>query len=85
MAQTAAILTVKSLGLNPENTGVLFASVDSAKFKKPVLPGDTFKMEVNIIRIKMGFTTVEGKGFVDGNLVIESVFTALIYGKNNSK
>ncbi|MDR2760574.1 MAG: 3-hydroxyacyl-ACP dehydratase FabZ [Rickettsiales bacterium] len=85
MAQTAAALTVKSLGLNPASTGVLFASIDNAKFKRPVLPGDVFKMKIKILKEKMKFYTVEGKGFVDDCEVVEAIFTALIYDKSRKK
>jgi beta-hydroxyacyl-ACP dehydratase FabZ len=85
MAQAAAVLMAKTLNLNPDNTGVLFASIDMAKFKKSVVPGDVFKMQVSVIKTKMGFTTIEGKGFVENNIVVESVFTALIYDKSKEK
>ncbi|MDR0572307.1 MAG: 3-hydroxyacyl-ACP dehydratase FabZ [Rickettsiales bacterium] len=82
MAQTGAILVVKSLDLNPGSTGVLFSALESVKFKKSVIPGDTFKMQVKILKIKMGFCIIEGKGFVDDNLVVDGTFSALVYDKN---
>jgi beta-hydroxyacyl-ACP dehydratase FabZ len=85
MAQVSAVLMVKTLNLDQNNTGVLFASIDMAKFKKSVVPGDVFKMQINVLKTKMGFTTIEGKGFVENNLVVESVFTAMIYDKNKER
>jgi beta-hydroxyacyl-ACP dehydratase FabZ len=82
MAQVGAILVVRSFNLDPNSTGVLFSAIESVKFKKSVIPGDVFKMQVKILRSKMGFYTIDGRGFVDENLVIEGIFSALVYDKN---
>lgn len=51
MAQAAAILSFKSRGVIPdENYSLLFAGIDNARFKRPVVPGDTLVMELKFER-----------------------------------
>lgn len=55
MAQTAAILSFKSRGAIPdENTILYFAGIDNARFKRPVLPGDTLTFEAKLEREMRG-------------------------------
>lgn len=78
MAQTAAVLAIKSMHAAPNTKGVLFAGIESAKFKKPVLPSDRLELHVKVLKKKMNIFFIEGKGYVDGNLVAETVFSAVI-------
>ncbi|HUX23285.1 MAG TPA: 3-hydroxyacyl-ACP dehydratase FabZ, partial [Burkholderiales bacterium] len=51
MAQAAAILSFRSMGIKPDNKSVYyFAGIDRARFKKPVIPGDQLVLEVSIER-----------------------------------
>jgi len=52
---------------------VLFAGIDGVKFKKPVVPGDTLVMEVEVLKFreKVGIAKMSGKGYVDGKLAIQ--------------
>jgi beta-hydroxyacyl-ACP dehydratase FabZ len=81
LAQAGAILVVKSSNAEFGTLGVLLSTVENAKFRKSVVPGDTLKMMVEILGAKMGFYTIRGRGFVDDDLVIEGTFTALVYDK----
>ena len=78
MAQTAAVLVVKSLGPEAEGKLVYFMSVDKARFRKPVVPGDVLHVHVTKERMRGNVWRFAGEAKVDGNLVAEAVFSAMI-------
>ncbi len=78
MAQTAAIVVVDSLGEETEGKLVYFMSVDKARFRKPVLPGDTLKIEVQKIQSRGKIWKFQGKAMVDGSVAAEADFMAMI-------
>ncbi|WP_035373147.1 3-hydroxyacyl-ACP dehydratase FabZ [Pseudoduganella violaceinigra] len=73
MAQTAALLSFKSIGLKPdENSVVYFVGIDNARFKRPVGPGDQLKMDVEILRNARGIWKYKAVGSVDGQIALEA-------------
>jgi 3-hydroxyacyl-[acyl-carrier-protein] dehydratase len=78
MAQTAAVLVVHTLGPGAEGKLVYFMSVDSARFRRPVFPGDRLEVHVVKQRNRGPVWKFEGAAKVDGRLVAEAVFAAMI-------
>jgi 3-hydroxyacyl-[acyl-carrier-protein] dehydratase len=78
MAQTAAVLVVHTLGPDSEGKLVYFMSVDNARFRKPVFPGRELHIHVTKQRNRGNVWKFEGKAKVDGQLVAEAVFAAMI-------
>lgn len=78
MAQTAAVLVVHTLGPASEGKLVYFMSVDSARFRRPVLPGDCLQVHVTKQRNRGNVWKFEGRAEVDGHLAAEAVFAAMI-------
>jgi 3-hydroxyacyl-[acyl-carrier-protein] dehydratase len=78
MAQTAAVLVVHTLGPESEGKLVYFMSVDNARFRKPVFPGDVLHVHVNKQRHRGNVWKFEGRAEVDGRLMAEAVFAAMI-------
>ena len=78
MAQTAAILVVQSLGGVNENTLVYFMSVENAKFRHPVTPGDVLEIHVKTRQNRKSVWKFEGVAKVAGQAVAEATFTAMI-------
>jgi len=78
MAQTAGALVVKSLGGPPRNKLVYFMSVESAKFRRPVFPGALLRVPVQKDRSRGNVWKFGGKALVDGELMAEATFTAMI-------
>ena len=78
MAQTAAV-TVMSNHADGAKKGVFFMSVESAKFRKPVLPGDQLKMHVTKEVARRNVYRFRGEATVNGVLHAESTFTAMIF------
>jgi len=73
MAQAAALLAFDNMGKRPdENTVYYFAGIDSARFKRPVEPGDQLIMDVTLERVKASIFKFKGVTRVDGNVVCEA-------------
>ena len=71
MAQVAGILVAK---LAPHTRGRLMflASVEDAKFRKPVVPGDQLRLEMKLLRLKTSIAKMQGIATVDGQIVAEA-------------
>ena len=73
MAQAAAILSFRSMGIKPDNKSVYyFAGIDRARFKKPVVPGDQLVLEVSIERTVRNVVKYAGKAYVGDAVVAEA-------------
>ena len=78
MAQTAAVLVVHTLGTESEGKLVYFMSVDNARFRRPVFPGDRLDVHVTKQRHRGNVWKFEGRAKVGGKLMAEAVFAAMI-------
>jgi 3-hydroxyacyl-[acyl-carrier-protein] dehydratase len=78
MAQTAAVLVVKSLGSEAEGKLVYFMSVDKARFRKPVVPGDVLHVHVAKQRMRGNVWRFNGEAKVNGAICAEAIFAAMI-------
>ena len=73
MAQAAAILSFRSMGIKPDDKSVYyFAGIDRARFKKPVMPGDQLELEVSIVRTVRNVVKYAGRAYVGETLVAEA-------------
>ena len=71
MAQCGGILLLNKVD-RPREKLVYFMAIENAKFRKPVLPGDTIRFELTLIKLKGRICKMAGKAFVDGALVAEA-------------
>jgi 3-hydroxyacyl-[acyl-carrier-protein] dehydratase len=78
MAQTAAVLVVHTLGPGAERKVVYFMSIDDARFRRPVVPGDVIRVHVAKKQHRGNVWKFEGKAKVDDKLVAEATFAAMI-------
>jgi len=78
MAQTAGILVVHTLGPDAEGKLVYFMSIDEARFRKPISPGDQVMVHVFKERSRGNVWRFRGEAKVDGQLAAEAVFAAMI-------
>ncbi len=82
MAQTAGMIVLAGL---PEeeraDNGVYFMTVDEVKFRKPILPGDVVEYHVRLERTVRNVHKFRGEAFVDGKIVSQSVFSAMVFKK----
>lgn len=76
MAQAGCILFLKELAEDPKNTTIVFSTINKAKFRKPVVPGDQLHMEVEVVSLRRQFATIKGIATVDGKIACELEATA---------
>ncbi len=81
MAQTAAVLVVKTLGDGAAGRLVYFMSIDGAKFRRPVSPGDQVRLAMTKSRRRGNVWKFSGVASVDGISVAEATITAMILDK----
>jgi beta-hydroxyacyl-ACP dehydratase FabZ len=72
MAQVAGVLVLKSLGGRNQKL-VLLATVEEAKFRRPVVPGDQLRIEMTVTRRKASVAKMQGVATVDGAVVAEAI------------
>ena len=78
MAQTAAVMVMETLQRNAEGVVVYFMSIDEARFRKPIVPGDSVHIHVEKQRQRGNVWKFKGEAKVGGTLMAEAVFTAMI-------
>ena len=78
MAQTAAVLVVQTLGAASEGKLVYFMSVDNARFRKPVVPGDSVEVHVAKRQRRGNVWKFNCQAKVDGKVVADAVIAAMI-------
>ena len=78
MAQTAGALVVHSLGVTSENRIVYFMTIDKARFRHPVRPGDMLRIPVKALRRRGPVWRFAGEAFVGDRLCAEAEFSAMI-------
>ncbi len=84
MAQAAGILAFKSMDMTEEEVAhkvVYFMSIDGAKFRHPVRPGDKLLYRMSVVKQKGSIWVLEGKAYVDEKLVAEAELKAMIVDK----
>ncbi len=81
MAQTAAVFVVETLGDRAHGKVVYFMSIDNAKFRRPVVPGDQLRIHVTRQHARGWIWKVNADVRVDGTTVAEATFTAMIRGR----
>ena len=78
MAQTAAVLVVETLGPEARGKLVYFLSIDNAKFRRPVVPGDQMRVHVEKERQRGNIWRFRAEAKVDGKVAAEAVISAMI-------
>lgn len=78
LAQTAACMVVYSLGGKNEGRLVYFMTIDEAKFRKPVVPGDALHLHVRKVQHRKNVWKFQGVAKVEGQKVAEAIFSAMI-------
>jgi UDP-3-O-[3-hydroxymyristoyl] N-acetylglucosamine deacetylase/3-hydroxyacyl-[acyl-carrier-protein] dehydratase len=82
MAQCGGVLLLNRVE-RPKEKLVYFMGIDNAKFRKPVRPGDQLRFELTLLRLKQRICKMEGKAYVDGDLVAEAELLSSIVDRNS--
>ena len=77
MAQVGGVLALKSAPATGKPV-VYLTGVDQAKFRRPVIPGDQLRFEIDVIKRRSPFWKMQGRAFVETNLVCEAEITAMV-------
>jgi len=77
MAQAGGILLLNAVE-EPETKVVYFMSIDGVKFRKPVIPGDQLRFELEMLSFRRNACRMQGKAYVDDNLVAEATLMAVV-------
>lgn len=77
LAQTSAVLMSRTLKVDPASAGIMFMSVDNARFRRPVLPGDTLEMHVEVVMSRRAVFKFKGQARIDGELACEAEWAAM--------
>jgi 3-hydroxyacyl-[acyl-carrier-protein] dehydratase len=78
MAQTAGVLVFNSSPREQSKKPVYFLGIDNVRFRKPVVPGDQLRLELEITRHRQSIWGFKGKALVDGKLVAEAELLAML-------
>ena len=78
MAQTAACLVVQTLGDEAKGKLVYFMSIDEARFRKPVVPGDSLHIHVKVVQSRRNVWKFSGEAKVNDVVCSEATFSAMI-------
>jgi 3-hydroxyacyl-[acyl-carrier-protein] dehydratase len=79
LAQAAALLSFDAVGSAPDDNQIYyFAGIDSARFKRPVEPGDQMILDVTLDRMKSGVFKFTARATVDGELAVEAALICTV-------
>ena len=81
MAQCGGVLLLNTVE-RPKEKLVYLTGVNNAKFRRPVRPGDQLRLELTLLRLKQRICKMEGKAYVDGDLVAEAELLSSIVERN---
>lgn len=77
IAQAGGILLHCSIP-EPENKFVFLSKIDKAKFRKPIVPGDQIRIEVDILKLKNRICQIRGKAMIEGEVAAEGEILAAV-------
>jgi beta-hydroxyacyl-ACP dehydratase FabZ len=77
MAQSGGVLLLNTVD-DPKNYLVYFTRVDKAKFRRPVVPGDQLRFELELKSLRRGICTMQGRAYVEGKLTAEAELSSMI-------
>ena len=78
LAQTGAVLMSKSLNVDVEGKAIMFMSVDEARFRQPVRPGDVLRLHVEVLKARGDVYKFKGRALVGDKVVAQAEFAAMV-------
>ena len=78
MAQTAAVLVAKSLDISDSSALVLLTTIDNAKFRRPVTPGDVMSLSITVQKMRNKLWKFGGEVIVNSQKMSECEFSAMM-------
>ena len=84
LAQAGGLLLLSEIEDRDEKL-MVFSGIDNARFRRPVVPGDTLRLEVNVIGWRSSFAKMEGKAYVGEQLAAEAVLSCALVPRQDKK
>jgi beta-hydroxyacyl-ACP dehydratase FabZ len=81
MAQAGGLLLLNAIP-DADKKLMYFMAIDGVKFRKPVVPGDQLRLEMQLLNLKRSTVKLAGKAYVDSKLVAEGAFLAVLMDRN---
>src|ERR1700730_57399 len=81
MAQTGGLLLLQEIP-DRENKLLYFVAIDNARFRRPVVPGDQLRLEMNVVAWRGNFCKLEGRASVDGVLAAEATLMCMMVDRD---
>jgi beta-hydroxyacyl-ACP dehydratase FabZ len=78
MAQVGGILLMETLKANPETRLLYFTGIDRARFRRPVLPGDQVRFEIELLQLRSRNGRMRARALVEGKLAAEAELSCVI-------
>jgi beta-hydroxyacyl-ACP dehydratase FabZ len=79
MAQVCGVMALKTVPEDQvKNKVIYFMTIDKAKFRKPVVPGDQIRFEMEVTRLRSNIVSFRGQAVVDGAVAAEAEMMAMI-------
>jgi beta-hydroxyacyl-ACP dehydratase FabZ len=77
MAQAGGLVLMGTIE-DPQSKVMLFTGIDNARFRRPVVPGDTLTIVMTLLKFKRNLCRLKGEAFVDGKLVAEAEVSSIL-------
>ena len=84
MAQVGGILLMRTLNVSAEKKLLYLAGIDRAKFRRPVLPGDQVRLEVELIQLRNRTCRMRASALVDGKLAVEAELSCIVVDREST-
>jgi len=85
MAQVGGVLLMRSLDARAEKKVIYFTGIDRARFRRPVVPGDQIRFEVEILQHRRQMCRLKGTAYVDGKLVAEAEMNSVVVDRDPAR
>jgi len=85
LAQAAALLAKASMANDPGDKVTYLMAIDNARFRKPVVPGDSLELRVEVVKQKGAIWKERGAAYVEGEVVAEAEFMAMLVDREKAE
>ncbi len=82
MAQVGGVLLMRGLDARAEKKVLYFTGIDRARFRRPVVPGDQIRFELEILQVRRQVCRMKGAATVDGKLVAEAELSSVVVDRD---
>lgn len=83
MAQVGGVLLMRTLNLSAEKKLFYFTGIDRARFRRPVLPGDQLRFELDLLHLRSRNCRMRARAFVEGKLVAEAELSCIVVDRES--